>query len=80
MIHYTIIRTYWHEWSALQSVNVPSSSTLLPKGVLESKFIKQKFTGMPEILWIDPFPDPICHFQAPWQPFWIFEVLIEGSE
>ena len=24
------------------------------------------------------FPDPVGHFEAPWWPFWIFEVLIEG--
>ena len=23
-------------------------------------------------------PDPVDHFEAPWWPFWIFEVLIEG--
>ena len=22
--------------------------------------------------------DPVGHFEAPWWPFWIFEVLIEG--
>ena len=27
---------------------------------------------------VDPFPDPVGHFGAPWWPFWIFEVLIEG--
>ena len=29
-------------------------------------------------LWYDLLPDPIGHFGAPWQPFWIFEVLKEG--
>ena len=29
-------------------------------------------------LGLDPFPDPVGHFGAPWQPFWIFEVLLEG--
>ena len=24
------------------------------------------------------FPDPVGHFGAPWRPFWIFGVLIEG--
>ena len=23
---------------------------------------------------LDPFPDPVHHFWAPWQSFWIFEV------
>ena len=27
---------------------------------------------------VHPFPDAIGYFGAPWQPFWIFEVLIEG--
>ena len=26
----------------------------------------------------NPIPDPISHFVAPWRPFWIIEVLIEG--
>ena len=29
-------------------------------------------------LGLEPFPDPVGHFEAPWWPFWIFEVLIEG--
>ena len=29
-------------------------------------------------LGLDPFPDPVGHFGAPWRPFWIFEVLKEG--
>ena len=31
----------------------------------------------PKSLGVDPFPDPVRHFLVPWQPFWIFEVLIE---
>ena len=34
--------------------------------------------GVPNNLGVDPFPDSVCHFGAPWQPFWIFEILIEG--
>ena len=34
----------------------------------------------PQNLGVDPFPDPVSHFGAPWQPFWIFEVLIEGMD
>ena len=34
--------------------------------------------GVPKNLGVDPFPDPIGHFVAPWRPFWIFEVLKEG--
>ena len=34
--------------------------------------------GASEILGEDPFPDPVSHFGAPWQPFWIFQALIEG--
>ena len=26
----------------------------------------------------NPFPDPVGLFGAPWRPFWIFEVLIDG--
>ena len=34
--------------------------------------------GAPQNLGVHPFPDPIGHLGAPWRPFWIFEVLIEG--
>ena len=27
---------------------------------------------------VDPFPDPLGHLEAPWCPFWIFEVQTEG--
>ena len=28
-------------------------------------------------LGVHPFPDPVCPFEAPWQPFCIFDVLID---
>ena len=34
--------------------------------------------GVPKNLDVHTFPDPIGHFWAPWRPFWIFEVLVEG--
>ena len=30
---------------------------------------------MPNNLGLDPFPDPVGHFGAPWWPFWIFQVF-----
>ena len=33
---------------------------------------------MPKNLGVNTIPDPIGHFGAPWQLFWIFEVLIGG--
>ena len=33
---------------------------------------------VPKFLGVDLFPDPVGHFGAPWWPFLIFEVLIEG--
>ena len=33
-------------------------------------------TGAPNNLGLDPFPDPIGHFWAPWRPFWISSPLI----
>ena len=42
------------------------------------KLILRKLMGAPKDLGVDPFPDPVGHFGAPWRPFWIFEVLIEG--
>ena len=48
------------------------------RGARIKKLIKQKLTGAPKILGVDHFQDPVGHFEAPWWPFWIFEVLIEG--
>ena len=42
------------------------------------KLIYRKLTGAPQNLGVDPYPVPVGHFGAPWRPFWIFEVLIEG--
>ena len=42
------------------------------------KLIQRKWLEMANNLGLDPFPDPVGHFGAPWRPFWIFEVLIEG--
>ena len=43
------------------------------------KLISQKLAGAPKNLGVHPFPDPIGHFGAPWQPFQIFEVLREAG-
>ena len=50
------------------------SQSFLIEGVL----ILQKLLRTPKNLGINTFPDPVSHFGAPWRPFWIFEVLIEG--
>ena len=42
------------------------------------KLIQRKLTGAPNNLGLESFPDPVGHFGAPWRPFWIFQVLIEG--
>ena len=42
---------------------------------LIKRFIWKSWQKHPKI---DPFPDPVSHFGAPWWPFWIFEVLMEG--
>ena len=42
------------------------------------KLILRKLMGEPKNLGVNHFPDPFGHFEAPWWPFWIFEVLIEG--
>ena len=38
----------------------------------------QKLLRTTKNLGVDTFPDLVGHFGAPWQPFWIFEVLKEG--
>ena len=48
------------------------------RSALIKKLIYLKLMGMPKNLGVDLFPDPVGHFGAPWQPFWIFEVFIEG--
>ena len=42
------------------------------------KLIQRKWLEMANNLGLDPFPDPIGHFGAPWRPFWIFQDLLEG--
>ena len=32
-------------------------------------------TGTPKNLGVDTFPDPLCHFGAPWRPFWILQAV-----
>ena len=38
----------------------------------------QKLGKLCQNLGVDHFLDNVGHFEAPWWPFWIFEVLIEG--
>ena len=45
---------------------------------LIKKAIYQKLTGVPKTLGVNPFPDTVSHFGAPYWPLWIFEVLIGG--
>ena len=35
--------------------------------------IAQKLTAAPKNLGVNPFPDPVGHFAAPWRPFWILK-------
>ena len=42
------------------------------------KLIQQKLKEAPKNLSVHPFPDPVCHFWAPWWPFWMFEALKKG--
>ena len=37
------------------------------------KLILSKLTGAPKNLGLDPFPDPVGHFGAPWRQFWILQ-------
>ena len=39
------------------------------------KLIQRKLTGTPKNLGVDTFPDPLCHFGAPWRPFWILQAV-----
>ena len=32
-----------------------------------------KLIGVPKNLGVDPLPDPVGYFGAPWQPFWIVQ-------
>ena len=35
----------------------------------------QKLLRTPKNLGVDTFPDPLCHFGAPWRPFWILQAV-----
>ena len=39
------------------------------------KLILRKLLRMPINLGVDTFPDPVGHFGAHWQPFWILQVV-----
>ena len=39
------------------------------------KLILRKLLKMANNLGLDPFPDPVGHFGAPWRPFWILQVF-----
>ena len=82
--------SYWHEWSAFQSIAVQAVDwhddyfhySFPPLSHRRSarikKLIVRKLTGVPKNHGVHPFLDPVGHFGAPWQPFGIFVVLIEG--
>ena len=81
--------SYWHEWSAFQSIAVQAVDwhndyfhySFPPLSHRRSarikKLIVRKLTGAPKNHGVHPFLDPVGHFGAPWQPFGIFVVLIE---
>ena len=52
----------WPQKTTLFSFLFSLSSTFLIEGVLESKNL-------------DLFPDPVGHFWAPWQSFWILQAV-----
>ena len=55
------------------------SSTFLIEGMLWSNHLfRKRLMGAPKNQEVGTYSDPISHFGAPLQPFWIFEVLIEG--
>ena len=54
------------------------SSTFLIEGVLGSKNLCKKCDGSAKKLRVDPFPENVGYFGAPWRPFWNFEVFIVG--
>ena len=82
--------SYWHEWSAFQLIAVQAVDwhddyfhySFPPLSHRRSarikKLIVRKLTGVPKNHGVPPFLDPVGHFGAPWQPFGIFVVLIEG--
>ena len=39
------------------------------------KLIQQKLLRTPKNLGVHTFPDPLCHFGAPWRPFWILQAV-----
>ena len=51
-------------------------SSMFVAGDISPTILGAFFLGHP--VGVDPFPDPVSHFAAPWRPFSIFEVLIEG--
>ena len=51
-----------------------------------SMFIDGKIIEMPSVKFflkhpvgLNPFPDPVSHFLAPWRPFWILQGVLSFS-
>ena len=76
----TIVDRYFHYSFLFSFLPLFSVTTFSQRRSARIKFFAflQKLMGVPKNLGVHPFPDPIGHFGASWQPFWMFEVLIEG--
>ena len=79
--------SYWHEWSAFQSIAVRAVDwhdnyfhySFPPLSHRRSarikKLVVQKLTRAPKKHWVHHFLDPVGHFGAPWRPFWILQAV-----
>ena len=69
----------WQKWTTIFTIlfQFHFSNSNLSQHFLIERLLKSEslFTEGGSV---DPFWDPVVHFWAPWWPFWIFEVLIEG--
>ena len=76
----TIVDRYFHHYPffCFLKKNFSVATFSHRRSARIKKLISRKLTGAPKILGVDHFQDPVGHFEAPWWPFWIFEVLIEG--
>ena len=81
LLYYSAFKKKLQQWSLYEVIEEILPFVLNTKRPLSDIWLltyKQKLTGVPKNRGAQPFPDPVGHFGAPGQPFWIFAVLEDG--
>ena len=68
----TLFSLFWHECRHCISTSSssPSRPFLIERLLRSKNFFSKSWRERPKT-----FPDPLCHFGAPWRPFWILQAV-----